>query len=794
MPWSQARLVAEVDSRGCVNSAIARWSRSWPAVALLAAGGFFGVMQYLGRHHAVRTDDLRAALAHASTNCNCSTLRQVVAQTPLGELFDQIAAVDAELLGNARDLVARELHARQDKVLALWRHEPSRRQHRAAAFALAFRFEPRFLFERHADGDTDERAAVLAAARFLPPDEFRSGAGFEPRWQSTADALFAAALAGQRAQQPRWRTALEAADDRSLANLLRSNDGWFDPIGFAELLADPDHRVRARAIFAACRLRHGALPLGVADAVLPLGNPEMRSWLADLAASHRGFRAGDVSALLAQFAGALDVPWHLVAATDSLVGEPLERLADGLFADLPPLRIAIADLQADLGSATPFLIRTRDVGLLRTLFVASLGDTGYRLVVRRAAAAPPAVVAVYLAGLYLAPLPSSEAVTEASALAARHVGARDGSAAGSARLLAQRCAADPRLPATAHDGLQRAFTAQRLPALPDRPSPVVVWPERIEAEYAAGGERAAAAWRELHAAWQRRPAHVLDLVQQGWLRRDLAASAIGETSLTLLELTTLVPAWTEQLSLHAAPLAKACDRGRTGDPAADLAALRVLADGAPWPFRVAVARRAATLGPDGRAFAAALLAGLLAEPDQAAWRAAAGRMLAEGMAPENPAALADALRQAPQQWNDPTLALAVLVRFAGLPLATVDRARQFDVALQSGVPLDVATWRDVLAGMSPDRLPSLYARHPNHAHPLPIRLAALDVAVAGAGSRHLWPPIHSLLADPEPAIRLAAYRALQRGARDTDASAWLPYAAVFDPDPEVRAFGESLSR
>jgi hypothetical protein len=764
------------------------------AMGLLTVVGSLAALFCVSRRQDSCALDLRAALARTSATCTCQSLREVVRRTPIADLFDQIAAVGDTLLGNDRDFLARELYARKTRVLALWREEPARRQARAAAFALAFYFEPRFLFERHADGDAAERAAVLAVARFLPLDEFRSGAGFDPRLQSTADALFPAALAGQRAQQPHWRAALQGADDRRLADLLRSTGGWSDPIGFAELLADPDYRVRARAIFAACRLRHGTMPLGVADAVLPLGNPELRSWLADLAESHRGFRAGDVPALLAQFAGALDVPWHLVAATDSLEGAPLERLADGLFTDLPPLRIPVAEVQAELGAATPFLIRTRDVGLLRTRFVASLGEAGYRLVVQRAAEAPPALVAVLLAGLYLAPLPSADAVAEAAALAARHVGAPDGNAANCARLLAQRCAADPRLAATHHDGLQRVFAAKSLPALPVRPPAVFLLPERIEAEWAAGGERAAAAWRELRAAWLGRPDHVLDLVRQGRLRRDLAASAVGEASLTLPELTHLVPTWTYLPSLHSDPLAKACERARPGDPTADLAALRTLANGAPWRFRVVVARRAAPLGPDGRTFAGALLAGLLAEPDKAAWRAAAGLMLAAGLAPPNPAALADALRQAPWEWHDATLALAVLVRFSGLSLAAVDRARQFDVALQSGIDFDASVWLDVVAGVEPQRLSQLYSRCADRAYPLPIRLAALEVAASMPASRDVLQPVHALLADPEPAMRLAAYRALRSVDPATEPAAWLVHAAVFDPDPAIREFGANLPR
>ncbi|MCB9886964.1 MAG: hypothetical protein H6838_15840 [Planctomycetes bacterium] len=324
----------------------------------------------------------------------------------------------------------------------------------------------------------------------------------------------------------------------------------------------------------------------------------------------------------------------------------------------------------------------------------------------------------------------------------------------------------------------------------------LVWPERdplaLTGAWSEGGEPRNKAVAAVYGWWMDRPGHVLRLVAEGALPKALAASALPDTvPLDLAQLAGLLSEDDALIGDKADAFARRVARA-AASRVQELELLPHFAASRAVSVARAAALRAHRLGDPGVPIVASVIDRWAAGDVQLiAW--AASLALDLGVPPGDVQALAARIQREAEFTNQAT---SLLVRFGGLAILDVPDADRRNAALGSRADFDAATWRSVLGAAMPWALrgvlggpnlgPEGSTANALAALELVAELPRWDNFTEGA-------VIHRTL-DPDPRVRLAAYRALHSRDRNLWACAWLAYEAEFDADPDVRAYAAKLPR
>lgn len=311
-------------------------------------------------------------------------------------------------------------------------------------------------------------------------------------------------------------------------------------------------------------------------------------------------------------------------------------------------------------------------------------------------------------------------------------------------------------------------------------------PDALVAAWRTGTERVrASAVQVAFTVWQQDPARFVAALRDGRLPRELAAAAVYSLQLPLSSLAEALP---ERADAAWEPmLANGVVNATVGEPQADLAALRTLAEGCSAAVAFAACERLKALGDDGRAIAEPVLARHVR--DDEVEDAAKAFAIAVRLGIDLPLEPTRCERIAKASWEGVAALAAADLRFRGADPASVEDPTVAALAIAiSGRDVDEAVWRHLLGD------DGLAARAVGGEPPLTAtsRTALLRaVAKLRAWPNDLDRLVAYATAAAEPEVRAAAYAAL--ASRDDTVTPFALWARAieFDADPRVRAVGTS---
>ncbi|MCA8948993.1 MAG: hypothetical protein KDE27_05790, partial [Planctomycetes bacterium] len=294
--------------------------------------------------------------------------------------------------------------------------------------------------------------------------------------------------------------------------------------------------------------------------------------------------------------------------------------------------------------------------------------------------------------------------------------------------------------------------------------------------------------RALAFAWLREFDRLRACERAGELPPDLAAALAAATPPTLAVLAELLPelpAPNRELTILASAIVTAPPAPGPAGRAADLAALRRLANGPSYAIAALAARRAATLGPEGHEFAAVVLDRLASSERHDPLRTAIRTSAELGIVlPKLPARLRR-LVASPNGATEAGLAWLRL-RPAWPPGFAFDRL----AAIGHGrLEASMTELREAMHGDA-NRLVAVLG----DGHPSTLR-RALDLACSAADwNQNLEQAVLRQTLHADANVRLAAYRAVATRDAERCVAALLVHEGEFDPDPRIRALAADAPR